>query len=147
MSQVSRRHLPEKVSNQIFDMFLSTITSLNSPTSVNNFIEDLLSPIEQIMLGKRLAIAYMIQKGYTQRKIVDTLKVGIATVSKISLAMKRANNGYSMVILHMLKIQKVSDFFERLDEKLDHLLPPKGANWSEHYKRTNKERQKNKRAF
>jgi len=147
MTQVSRRYLPQKVSSQIFDMFLTTITSLSTPASVNSFIEDLLSPTEQIMLGKRLAIAYMIQKGYTQRKIVDTLKVSIATVGKISLSMKKPNNGYSMVISHMLKIQKVSDFFDKIEEKLDGLMPPKGGNWSAHYARTSKERAKKKRAF
>jgi uncharacterized protein YerC len=147
MTQVSRRYLPQKVSSQIFDMFLTTITSLSTPASVNSFIEDLLSPTEQIVLGKRLAIAYMIQKGYTQRKIVDTLKVSIATVGKISLSMKKPNNGYSMVISHMLKIQKVSDFFDKIEEKLDGLMPPKGGNWSAHYARTSKERAKKKRAF
>jgi uncharacterized protein YerC len=128
-------------------MFLTTITSLSNPASVNSFIEDLLSPTEQIMLGKRLAIAYMIQKGYTQRKIVDTLKVSIATVGKISLSMKKPNNGYSMVISHMLKIHKVSDFFDKIEEKLDGLMPPKGGNWSAHYARTSKERTKKRRAF
>lgn len=147
MTQVSRRYLPPKVSGQIFDMFLSTLTSLSSPSSVNNFIEDLLSPTEQIMLGKRLAIAYMLQKGYTQRDIVETLKVGLATVNKISLRMKTKGNGYTMVITNMLKIQKVSDFFDKVEEKLDHLLPPKGANWSAHYSRTHAERAKKKRAF
>lgn len=147
MTQVSRRYLPPKVSGQIFDMFLSTLSSLSSPADVNSFVEDLLSPTEQIMLGKRLAIAYMLQKGYTQREIVETLKVGLATVNKISLTLKLKGNGYSMVITHMLKIQKISDFFDKLEEKLDHLLPPKGANWSAHYKRTYAERAKKKRAF
>ena len=147
MTQVSKQHLSSKVSNQIFDMFMSTLTSLSSPSAVNSFITDLLSPTEQIMLGKRLAIAYMIRKGYTQRSIVNTLKVGLATVSKISLSTKKPNGGYNLVITHMLKIQKVSDFFDKLEEKIDHLLPPKGANWSMHYKRTHAERTKNQRAF
>jgi len=47
----------------------------------------------------------------------------------------------------MLQKEKIVAFFDKLDEKLDHLLPPKGANWSEHYKRTYAERAKNKKAF
>jgi len=147
MTQISRRYLPPKVSGQIFDMFLSTLSSLSSPAAVNSFVEDLLSPIEQIMLGKRLAIAYMLKKGYTHRDIVDTLKVGLATVNKISLTLKVKGNGYSMVITHMLKIQTISDFFEKIEEKIDKLLPPRGANWQSHYKRTYAERSKKKRAF
>ena len=147
MTQVSRRYLPPKVSGQIFDMFLSILSSLGSPSVTSAFVEDLLSPTEQIMLGKRLAIAYMIRKGYAQRDIGNTLKVSLATVSKISLRLKTKGNGYTAVIDRMLRIQKVSDFFDKLDEKLDHLLPPKGANWSAHYARTSADRAKKKRAF
>lgn len=146
MSQVSRRYLSPKVSSQIFDMFLSTLTSLSSPSAVSSFIEDLLSPTEQIMLGKRLAIAYMLKKGYTHREIVNTLKVGLATVNKVSLTLKLNGNGYESVIGHMLKVQKISDFFLKLDEKIDQILPPKGSSWSAHY-RANAERIKKKRAF
>ena len=147
MSQVSRRYLPPKISGQIFDMFLSVLSTLPSPATTASFIEDLLSPTEQIMLGKRLSIAYMLKKGYTQRDICDILKVSLATVSKISLTMKKSHNGFDAVIEHMLKVQKISTFFLKLDEKLDHLLPPKGANWSDHYKRTTKERAKQKLSF
>lgn len=147
MTQVSRRYLPPKVSGQIFDMFLSILSSLPSSSVTSSFVEDLLSPTEQIMLGKRLAIAYMIRKGYAQRSITSTLKVSLATVSKISLRLKTQGNGYTAVIDRMLRIQKVSDFFDKLDEKLDHLLPPKGANWSTYYTHTTKDRAKNKRAF
>lgn len=147
MSQVSRRYLSPKVSSQIFDMFLSTLTSLSSPSAVSSFIEDLLSPTEQIMLGKRLAIAYMLKKGYTHRDIVNTLKVGLATINKVSLTLKLNGNGYESVINHMLKIQKISDFFLKLDEKIDQVLPPRGASWSAHYHHTNAERAKKKREF
>ena len=147
MTQVSPRYLPPKVSSQIFDMFLSILSALPSSVVTSNFIADLLSPTEQIMLGKRLSIAYMLKKGYAQRDICNMLKVSLATVSKISATLKKGNNGYEAVIERMLRVQKISDFFLKLDEKLDHLLPPKGANWSAHYKRTHAERAKKKRAF
>ena len=107
MTQVSRRYLPPKVSGQIFDMFLSILSSLGSPSVTSAFVEDLLSPTEQIMLGKRLAIAYMIRKGYAQRDIGNTLKVSLATVSKISLRLKTKGNGYTAVIDRMLVSKKL----------------------------------------
>ena len=147
MTQVSRRYLPPQVSAQIFDMFLSTLSSLPSPTTTASFIEDLLSPTEQIMLGKRLSIAYMLIKGYAQRDIQNILKVSLTTVSKISLTMKNPKNGYQIVIDRMLKSQKISDFFLKLDEKIDQVLPPRGASWSAHYRHATAERIKKKRAF
>lgn len=146
MTQVSRRYLPSNVSSQIFEMFLSALSSLSTPTKVNIFITDLLSPTEQVMLSKRLAIAYMLEKKYTQRRIMDILKVSLTTINKISLSMKKPKGGYRTVIRHMLTIQNISDFFNQIEEKLDQLLPPKG-NWQAHYGRTRAARAKKKRAF
>ena len=147
MTQVSPRFLPPKVSGEIFDIFLSALTSLSSSKQTINFIESLLSPTEQIMIGKRLAIAYMLQKGYSQRAIQDTLKVSLTTVNKINASLKIKGNGYTQVIERMLTIQKVKDFFAKLEEKIDHLLPPKGVNWSEHYKSSHLRRQTAKKSF
>lgn len=147
MTQVSRRYLPPNVSGQIFDMFLTSISSLSSTSTVKAFLNDLLSGTEQIMLGKRLAIAYLLQKGYTQRQIVEILKVGLTTVNKINLTLQLSGNGYTLVISRMLQQEKISDFFAKIDEKIDHLIPPRGTDWSLHYKRTSAMRAKQKRAF
>ncbi|MFH1244469.1 MAG: Trp family transcriptional regulator, partial [bacterium] len=135
MSQVSRRYLNPKVEQQIFDTFVESFTSLSSAQKAEGFLYDLLSPVEQIMLGKRLAIAYMLIKGYSQRAIADTLKVSQPTVTKVNASLK-IGTGYRAIISHMLQKEKVVAFFDKLEEKLDKMLPPKGANWSEHYKRT-----------
>jgi len=146
MTQVSRRYLNPKTEQQIFDTFVESFTTLSSTGKAKDFLYDLLSPVEQVMLGKRLAIAYMLMKGQTQRAISNTLKVSQATVNKVSASLK-LGTGYRTIISHMLQKQKVVDFFNNLEEKIDHLLPPKGANWSEHYKRTNAERAKSKKMF
>ncbi|MBP9670581.1 helix-turn-helix domain-containing protein [Candidatus Woesebacteria bacterium] len=146
MSQISLRYLNPKTEQQIFDTFVESFTTLSSPQKATDFLYDLLSQVEQVMLGKRLAIAYMLMKGYSQRSIADTLKVSQPTVTKVNASLK-IGSGYRAIITHMLQKEKVVAFFDSLEEKLDHLLPPKGANWSEHYKRTNAERAKRKKAF
>ena len=146
MTQVSRRHLPTKVNQQIFDMFLSTLSSLSGDTT-SRFIDDLLSPTEQVMLGKRLAIAYMLQKGYDQRTISQTLKVSLTTVSKISTIMQKGQDGYQRVIAHMLKSESISQFFTKIDRTLDRLLPPKNASWKAYYAHAPQSRRAKHRAF
>jgi uncharacterized protein YerC len=146
MSQVSKRYLSPKVEQQIFDTFVESFTSLSSPTKATDFLYDLLSPVEQIMLGKRLAIAYMLMKGQPQRFVADTLKVSQATVTHVNANLK-TGAGYRAIISHMLQKEKVVAFFDKLEEKLDHLLPPKGANWSEHYKASYADRAKRQKAF
>lgn len=146
MTQVSRRYLSPKVEQQIFDTFVESFTSLSSPAKATDFLYDLLSPVEQIMLGKRLAIAYMLMKGYPQRTIADTLKVSQPTVTRVNASLK-VGAGYRAIISHMLQKEKVVAFFDKLEEKLDHLLPPKGANWSTHYKASHAQRAKRKKTF
>ena len=146
MSQVSHRYLNPKVEQQIFDTFVESFTSLSSAQKATDFLYDLLSPVEQVMLGKRLAIAYMLMKGYAQRTVADTLKVSQSTVNKVNASLK-VGTGYRAIISHMLQKEKVVAFFDKLEEKLDHLLPPKGANWSEHYKRTYTARRAHQKSF
>ena len=146
MSQISRRYLSPKVEQQIFTTFLDSFTSLGSPQNAQDFLSDLLSHTEQVMLGKRLAIAYMFQKGYTQRTIADTLKVSLATVNKVAMMVKMSR-GYKNIIDHMLKKEAIVSFFNELEEKIDKILPPKGANWSMHYAQARKERLTKKKAF
>ena len=146
MAQISKRYLNPKVEQQIFDTFVESFSSLSSVQKVTDFLYDLLSPVEQLMLGKRLAIAYMLMKGHPQRSVADTLKVSQSTVTKVNASLK-TGTGYRAIISHMLQKEKVIEFFDKLEEKIDHLLPPKGANWSEHYKRTQIARLKNKKSF
>jgi uncharacterized protein YerC len=146
MSQVSRRYLSPKTEAQIFDIFIESFASLSSMDKATSFLYDLLSPVEQVMLGKRLAIAYMLLKGRSQRDVADTLKVSQSTVNKVNASLK-TGTGYKDIISHMLKKEAVVAFFDKLEEKLDHLLPPKGASWSEHYKNTATSRAKRKKSF
>ncbi|MFZ2200070.1 MAG: Trp family transcriptional regulator [Microgenomates group bacterium] len=146
MAQVSKRYLNPKTEQQIFDTFIESFTSLSSPAKAAEFLYDLLSPVEQVMLGKRLAIAYMLMKGYPQRTVADTLKVSQATVTKVNASLK-IGAGYRAIISHMLQKEKIVAFFDNLEEKIDRLLPPKGANWSQHYKASYAERAKHKKSF
>lgn len=147
MSQVSKNYLDSKVKKQIYDTFLSAIADLTTPSSTRAFLADLLSDTELTMLGKRLSIAYMLRNGYTQREICSILKVSLGTVSKISLTLHTKGNGYKQIVDRMLKEEKITAFFDKLSKKLDHALPPRGANWSEHYKNANQSRQAKKKSY
>ncbi len=146
MTQVSKRYLSPKVEQQIFTTFIESLTSLSSTQKATSFLYDLLSPVEQVMLGKRLAIAYMLMKGHAQRRVADTLKVSQATVTKVNASLK-IGTGYRAIISHMLQKEAVVTFFNQLEEKIDKLLPPRGANWQTHYKNAAREKKSQKKAF
>ncbi len=135
MTQVSRRFLDKKTQEYIFQTFITATTKLSSPSLNQSFFQDLLTPTEQIMLAKRLCIAYMLQKHYSQRSISDTLKLSTTTITRVSTILKTQGNGFKQVLKVMLVDEKISDFFNKLDTLIGKIiLPPKGGNWHEHYK-------------
>ena len=135
MSQVSRRFLDNKTQEYIFQTFIRAASKLSSPSLTQSFLQDLLTPTEQIMLAKRLCIAYLLRKNYPQRKIADTLKLSTTTITRVSTILKSEGDGYQKVLDLMLMDDKINNFFNQLDTLIGKLIPPpKGGNWHEHYK-------------
>lgn len=125
MSKVSRRFLDKELENKIFDVFLKTIVDIKTADEARNFIEDLLSPTEKIMLIKRLAIAVLLTKGKTYDYIDHILKVSRATIMTVSLWLKHGKGGYRKVVDSILKAQSRERLIDNMEEILIRLSPPK----------------------
>lgn len=126
MTKVSKRLLNKDLESRIFEVFIKTIVDLKTPNDVQDFINDLLSPIERIMLVKRLAIAILLTRGYTYETIDDTLKVSHPTIMKVSLGLKYGmNNGYKKVVDNFLKHKKREESIDKIEEILLQISPPK----------------------
>lgn len=126
MTKISRRLLDKDLENRIFEVFTESIVELRNSDDVRSFLSDLLSPIERIMLVKRLAIAILLTKGYTYEMIDNALKVSHPTIMKISFWLKYGeNNGYKRVIDNFLKQQKKEESLDKIEEMLLQLSGPK----------------------
>lgn len=125
MSKVSRRILDKELENIIFEVFLKTIVDIKTTIDAKNFIEDILSPTERIMLIKRLAIAVLLTKGKTYDYIDHTLKVSRATIMTVSLWLKHGKGGYRKVVDNILKRQNRERLIDNIEEILIKLSPPK----------------------
>lgn len=125
MSKISKRVLHQELENYIFDLFIKTISDLKNESEVKNFVEDLLSPSERIMLIKRLAIAILLSKDYTYDAIDETLKVSRPTITRVSISLKYGKSGYQQVTQKILQRQKKEKLLDTIDELLLKLTPPK----------------------
>lgn len=65
MTQVSKYPVHRDVEKRMFEIFKTTISNLKHSEEIEDFLEDFLSPVEKIMLAKRLAIAVLLAKNYT----------------------------------------------------------------------------------
>jgi uncharacterized protein YerC len=78
---------------------------LRTEDEVSAFLDDLLSPTEKIMLGKRLAIAILLDRGYDQRTVGEIMKTSLTTVNEVNYWLTHKGKGYR-IVLDKLKNQK-----------------------------------------
>ena len=130
MTQVSRRFMKEEVKLKIDQLFYESLLSCNSKKSTQEFIEDLLTSTEKVMLAKRLTIAYLLLKGYPYEIINKTLKVSYPTIRIVALTLKYKGNGLRNVLKEVIKRRNWHKLFEEIGEAaIDILGSGKGGNW------------------
>ncbi|MBI2023647.1 hypothetical protein HYT01_03750 [Candidatus Giovannonibacteria bacterium] len=150
MGQVSKYPIAKNIYERIFEIFLKTLVNIKDPKEAKEFIESFLSPVERIMLAKRLAIAFLLEKGYDYRQIAHVLRVSSPTISAVNLTRQYGTDGYRKAIKKILREEKINEFLENVVEKL--LAAPAtatkgGALWKYLRDEVKKDREKRRKPF
>lgn len=106
MPQISKIPLDREIEVRIKELLDDGLATLGSRDDIEAFLSDLLTPTEKIMLGKRLAIAILLETGYNYREISLTLKVSTSTVATVVNWRKLNRGGYSKIIKNLLLQEK-----------------------------------------
>lgn len=147
MTQVSKYVVKKDVEERMYEVFLDSVAMVKVRGQVEKLIDDLFSPTEKTMLAKRLSIALLLFKKYDQRTIAKILRVSLATVNKISLALQKGTGGYKMVVSTIAKQEKFHAFLMKIDDTIADLFPPTHRNWS-HWRRERwEEKMRNQKPF
>lgn len=118
MAQVSKYPIKKEIADKIFEMFSKTIAKANSKEETEMLIKDLFTPIEQIMLAKRLAIAFLLEKGHDYRTIRTVLRVSFPTIATVNIARQYGSNGYKRLLNKIMREESISNFFDEALIKL-----------------------------
>lgn len=94
MPQISKFKLHERVERELTETFLEVLIAIDSKQFAQRILDDLLTPTEKIMLGKRLLIAILLQQGYGYREIVPALKVSPGTINVVRTTLTRGGEGF-----------------------------------------------------
>lgn len=140
MTQVSRYPIHKSVEKRMFEIFTTTISHLKNTEDIEEFLHDFLSPVEKIMLAKRLTIAVLLAKGYSYPSIKSILRVTPTTISTVSLSLKYSGNGYKKMVEKILSDEKRDNFWQKIEDVLAKIPHAKGSDWS--YQRKTYEKQK-----
>lgn len=150
MTQVSRYPISKAIADRIFEIFLKSLVKIHNQEEADQFISDLLTPTEKIMLSKRLAIALLLKKDYDYRAIQETIKVSAATVASVNMMIKYGSKGYINLLNKILKEEKLINLMEEAVSKI--LTFPAqatkgGMAWRYLKDEVDKHRGKNRKAF
>ena len=82
--QVSKRKLSQAWQRQANHFLYQTVADIKSPKEAELFLKNLFSKTEFSAISKRLAAAYLLDKGKNYQEIKDALKISSATISTIA---------------------------------------------------------------
>lgn len=122
MPQVSKKFLQKDVEKRMYEVFEKGIADLKKTEDVKNFIADILTSTERVMLSKRLAIAVLLAKGYDYRAIGDILKVSSATINSVIKQHLISGKGYKTVVEKILQNEELQKFFIDLTKNFAKLI-------------------------
>lgn len=73
--------------------FIAQLMEYSNPKDLEKFLKAILTPKELNEIPTRLRIIKLLKKGTSQREISEKLGVGIATITRGSMELKKGNFG------------------------------------------------------
>jgi len=140
MTRISRIKLNDRVLKKLFWLFFEVVGKKKNVDEFNKTIYDLLSPVERVMIAKRIAVVYLLMKKIDYKTICNILKVSPSTVAKFNLLIEKSN-GIVPSFRIILRNEKITDF---LEEIFLSIRGPGvyGTNWSNAWQRKIRHEQK-----
>lgn len=118
MVNISKRPVDEEKLFKLYQLFFEVVSNASDKEEFMELIKDILTPIEQIMVAKRIAIIYLLIKQVEQVDIADYIKVSRATVGRYSLLFYKKKTRTVKIIESFLSNEKIGHFFEDIFAEL-----------------------------
>ena len=97
------------------DALYTSVSLIKGREEVKNFLRDLLTESERIMLGRRIIIAQKLLKEEPYEQIARDLRVGTDTINRVHRWLADEDNGYEQVVKRLEK--ELSTRQEKIDSK------------------------------
>src|SRR3989338_5439520 len=134
MTRISRFKLSKRVYDKLSILLFEVVGKKGSREDFNKVLVDLLSPVERIMIAKRVVIIFLLMKEIDYRTICEVIKVSNGTVSKFKLIMEKSD-GIVPALERLVKNEKILIFLEGLYNELFQRPGTYGVNWKNAWQR------------
>jgi len=141
----SRFRLHPHTLAQLNNLFFIVLGRNHSKEQFQMVYEDLLSTEERTMLSKRIAVMYLLIKGFDYNTICEVLKVAPGTVAKFSILLEKSGGLAPL----LSKIAKNDQAKLLIEEIFANLFPPGayGVNWKAAWERRSSIERKKQTGF
>lgn len=123
MVQLSRKLLKNEVKKDILENLWLAISTVSKKEEVVDFIHDILSSTERLMLAKRLAIAILLIRGWRYEDIKEFLKVSRTTIGNVRSNIERGGKGFRFIVEKLERKKSIGQII-RKSEKSFGIMPP-----------------------
>lgn len=114
MVNLTKKYVDEKKLVKINQLMFEILSKAGDTNDFLEIIKDILSPPEQLMVAKRIAIIYLLIKGVNHGTIATYLKSSKATIAKFTLLFYEKESKLLVIIEELLGKESVNHFFEDL---------------------------------
>ena len=102
--KVRPRKIDNKEKIEYLDALYTAVESLKSREEVKNFLRDLLTESERIMVGRRIIIAKRLLDNQCYDQIIKEMKVGPDTIMRVHRWLEDDIDGYEKVVKKLEKV-------------------------------------------
>jgi TrpR-related protein YerC/YecD len=92
------KRMSRQEQEDLFIDFAKALSSVKNPVESANFIQDLLSEAEVVMLARRLQVARLLLDGCTYEEIEKEMKVSNTTIAKVQTWLNLYGDGYRTIV-------------------------------------------------
>ena len=98
---------------KMYSMFFEVLFNLRTKKSFFEVIDEIISPVEKIMIAKRVITMYLLMKNVEYETICHALKISTSTVAKFSLLLTNSPH-IKARLLKIIESDRVKLIFEDL---------------------------------
>lgn len=113
MPHLSRYKLSSDERSRLSDQLVAAVLRLRDGRGLDAFFDDLFSPTERAMIGKRLMIMVLLKRGHSFMDISRALKVSQGTISSMSERFQRGSRDLGSVLDALERRQNFGTLMER----------------------------------
>lgn len=118
MPRASRVKQKKEQQEKLMDNLIHVLSGINNKSHVQNFLNDLLTEEEKVMLSKRLMLYALLKKGYPPTTIKTLLNISYETIRIHGGYLQNKNNDFNLAIENIIKRTEMAEFWKKVEKIL-----------------------------